>query len=311
MYKLIDAHCDTASELLDKNETLEKNSCMINTSYMKNYDGYVQFFAAYVNKKYENSFLRAVEILDKARQEIQKNDIKLIKKYSDLEDVIKQKKHGAVLAIEDARALCGSVASVRFFYDYGVRAITLAWNDDNDVIHGANSPKDRGILPFGRKVIKEMNRLGMIIDVSHTTERGFYDVIEESSSPVMASHSNCYSLCSHRRNLTDEQIKTLIKNDGIMCINIYPPFLENNPDDADAKSVISHIEHVLSLGGEDHLGLGSDFDGIDSVPKDIKNLKDYTKIFEKMVKIGYNIELVNKIAYKNIMNFMKKVEKGN
>ena len=269
MYKIIDAHCDTAKALLDKCENLQKNTCMINLAQIKEYDAYVQFFAAYVSKKYENPMLRAVEILDKAKNEIKENNIKLILNSNDLDEVIEKNSIGAILSIEDARALCGSLSSLRFFYDYGVRAITLAWNDDNEVTDGANSLKNSGLTQFGREVVREMNRLNMIIDVSHITEKGFYDVLEETTKPVIASHSNCYSLCNHRRNLKDEQIKALIENDGMMCINIYPNFLENNPDEADINSVISHIDYVLSLGGEDHIGLGSDFDGIDVTPKGI------------------------------------------
>ena len=220
MYSLIDTHCDTMSELLDKNETLEKNSGMINLSMMKGFNFYVQFFAAYVNKKYENPMLRAVEILDKAKEEIRNNNVNLILSYDDLEKTIKTNSLGAILSIEDARALCGSLASLRFFYDYGVRAMTLAWNDNNDVTDGADSLKNLGLTPFGKDVVKEMNKLGMMIDVSHITEKGFFDVLKESKAPVMASHSNCFSVCNHRRNLKDGQIKALIENDGIMCINI-------------------------------------------------------------------------------------------
>ncbi len=309
MYKIIDTHCDTASALLDRDETLEKNGCMLNLQAMKKYQSYVQFFAAYVSKKYQNPMLRAVEILDKAKQEIKKHNIKLILNSNDLDDVINKNSYGGILAIEDARALCGSPSSLRFFYDYGVRAVTLAWNDDNEVTDGADSLKNSGLTPFGREVVREMNRLGMMIDVSHITQKGFYDVLEESNVPIMASHSNCYSVCSHRRNLNDEQIKALIKNNGLMCINIYPPFLENNPENADIDSIISHIDHVLSLGGEDHLGLGSDFDGIDKTPKDIHNLSDYKKIFEKMIKLGYNTNIIDKITYLNTQNFLKKVLK--
>ena len=309
MYSLIDTHCDTMSELLDKNETLEKNSCMINLSMMEGFNCFVEFFAAYVSKKHKNPMLRAVEILDKAKEEIKKNNINLILTYEGLERTINKNSPGAILAIEDARALCGSLASLRFFYDYGVRAVTLAWNDDNEVTDGADSAKNTGLTPFGKSVVKEMNRLGMMIDVSHISEKGFYDVLKTTNAPIMASHSNCYSICQHRRNLKDEQIKAILENDGIMCINIYPPFLENNPDDATLDSVIKHIDYALSLGAENNLGLGSDFDGIDKTPKNINNLKDYENIFEKMVKIGYNIELIDKITHKNIQSFMRKVEK--
>ncbi len=307
MYKIIDAHCDTAAQLLDGNRELCKNDCMVDCQGMKKYESYVQFFAAFVSKKYENPMLRAVELLDKAKQEVLKNDIKLILNSSDLNSVIDNNLCGAILSIEDARALCGELASLRFFYDYGVRAMTLAWNDDNEVTDGADSLKNSGLTPFGRKVVKEMNRLNMIIDVSHITEKGFWDVLEESNAPVMASHSNCYSICSHRRNLNDDQIKALIKNNGLMCVNVYPPFLENNPDEADIDSIISHIDHVLSLGGEDILGLGSDFDGIEITPKGINNVGDYEKIFAKMVNLGYNIKIVDKITYQNAKKYINNV----
>lgn len=307
MYKIIDAHCDTAAQLLDGNRKLYKNDCMVDVQGMKRYDSYVQFFAAYVSKSFKNPMLRAVKLLDKAKQEILKNDIKLILDSSDLNYVIDNNMCGAILSIEDARALCGELASLRFFYDYGVRSMTIAWNDDNDVTDGADSDKNSGLTPFGREVVREMNRLNMIVDVSHITEKGFWDVLEESNAPVMASHSNCYSICSHRRNLNDEQIKALIKNNGLMCINIYPPFLENNPDDADIDSVISHIDHVLSLGGEDILALGSDFDGIEKTPKEIKKIRDYRKIFAKMVNLGYDIKIVNKITHQNAKKYINRI----
>ena len=283
MYKIIDTHCDTASKLLDFNDYLNENKTMVNISAMKKYKSYIQFFAAFVSKDFPNPMLRAVEILDKAKEEIKKNNINLILSYEDFENTINKNSYGGILAIEDARALCGSLSSVRFFYDYGVRAMTLAWNDDNEVTAGvANVEKDAGLTNFGADVVREMNRLGMIVDVSHITEKGFWDVMNISTKPVMASHSNCYSVCSHRRNLKDEQIKALIKNGGIMGINIYPLFLENEPEKANIKSVIRHIDHALSLGAEDNICLGSDFDGIDITPPDITDVSCYIKLIDAM-----------------------------
>ena len=211
MYRLIDAHCDTMSRLLDKDETLDKNTGMINLSDMKNFKSYIGVFAAYVSKEYKNPTLRAVEILDKAKEEIKKHNINLILSSDELENVINANSIGAVLSIEDARALSGKMPNLQFFYDYGVRVMTLAWNDDNDVIDGALTKNNRGLTHFGKEVVSEMNKLGMIIDVSHASKKGFYDVLNETKTPVMASHSNCYSLCHHPRNLDDEQIKSLIK----------------------------------------------------------------------------------------------------
>ena len=307
MSKIIDTHCDTASKLLDIDGQLDKNSCMVSAPMMREYESYVQFFAAYVEKSFPNPMQRAVEILDKAKAEIKKNSINLILSYEDLKNIIEKNAQGAVLAIEDARALCGSLAAVRFFYDYGVRAITLAWNDDNEVTAGVGSENTAGLTDFGKKVVREMNRLGMIVDVSHITEKGFWDVLEVSHKPVMASHSNCYALCNHRRNLKDEQIKALVENDGVMCISIYPEFLERNPDEATAKSVVAHIKHAISLGAENNIGLGSDFDGIPTTTEEIKNVSGYKRLIQIMKDEGINDKIIDKITHKNIVNFMQKI----
>lgn len=306
MYKIIDTHCDTASELLDQRKTFENFDGMINLSMMKEYKSYIQIFAAWISKESQNPKQRAVVILDKAKEEIKKNNINLILSCEDLENTINTNSLGGILAIEDARALCGSLSAVRFFYDYGVRALTLAWNDDNEVTAGvANEEKSAGLTDFGVEVVQEMNRLGMIVDVSHITEKGFWDVLSVSKKPVMASHSNCYSVCKHRRNLKDEQIKALIKNGGIMGINIYPPFLENDPEKANIKSVIRHIDHALSLGAYDNICLGSDFDGIDTTTVDITDASCYVKLIDAM-KEQYSDELIDKITHKNFIEFYKK-----
>ena len=306
MYKIIDTHCDTASVLLDSNESLCENNRMVNIPAMKKYKSYIQFFAAWISKGSQNPKQRAVEILDKAKEEIKKNNINLILNSDDLVKTVENNSLGGVLAIEDARALCGSLSAVRFFYDYGVRAITLAWNDDNEVTAGvANEEKSAGLTDFGKEVVGEMNRLGMIVDVSHITEKGFWDVLSVSKKPVMASHSNCYSVCNHRRNLKDEQIKALIANGGIMGINIYPPFLENAPEKANIQSVIHHVDHALSLGAYDNICLGSDFDGIDTTPADITDASCYIKIIDAM-KEKYSDELIDKITHKNFIEFYKK-----
>lgn len=303
MYKIIDTHCDTASELLDQRKTLKNFSGMLNISMMKEYKSYVQIFAAWISKESENPKQRAIDILNKAKQEMSENVIKHILSYQDLENT---ESLGGILAIEDARALCGSLDNVDFFYDFGVRAITLAWNDDNEATAGvANTDENAGLTDFGKDVVKKMNQKGMIVDVSHITEKGFWDVVKISKAPVMASHSNCYSICSHRRNLKDDQIKALVASGGIMGINLYPPFLENEPEKADIVSVMRHIDHALSLGAEDNICLGSDFDGIDSTPKNIKNARDYIKLIDVM-KEKYTQDFIDKITHRNFIEFYKK-----
>ena len=309
-YTILDAHCDTAGELLDKNASLLSNTGHLSLEMMQKYGGYVQFFAAWISKNEKNPILRTLEILDNLKREIEKNQHKImeIKTVQDISSAFSKGKYGAILAIEDARALSGSLATLRMYYALGVRALTLAWNDDNDVTDGANSICDNGLTEFGRQVVKEMNRLHMIVDVSHISKKGFWDVLSVSSAPVMASHSNCMAICHHLRNLDDAQIKALIKMQGFIGINLYPPFLSPNGR-ADIKTVLAHIEYILELGGENILGLGSDFDGVDCLPDGISNAAEYTRLFDEMSSCGYSDALINKITHENMIRFMARIEK--
>lgn len=302
MYSIIDTHCDTAEKWLDNNSGLEDKTCMLTLSDMNCFKSYVQFFAAWVGKEEKCPKKRAMAILSKAKEELQKNNIELI---LDLQSVESLNCHGGILALEDARSLEGDINNLLEFYDFGVRAVTLGWNDDNDVICGANTKNDMGLTSFGREVVAKMNELNMIVDVSHASQKGFWDVLQVSDAPVMASHSNCYSQCAHPRNLKDDQIKALIKMGGVIGINICPSFLEENEDKACIKSVIRHIDYALSLGAEDNLCLGSDFDGIDATPFDLTCAGDYLRLIEAMEKENYSTELIDKITYKNFINFVK------
>lgn len=311
-YTVIDAHCDTASELLDRGETLLDNTCHLSLKHMLTYQSYVQFFAAWVSKQETSPYRRALQILSYLKGEIKKYSEKIAEIHTaeELKKVIENHKCGVILSIEDGRAIEGSLEKLHELYNFGVRAMTLAWNDNNEITDGIDSCYGRGLTPFGKTVVSEMNRLGMIVDVSHITEKGFWDVLEVSTRPVMASHSNCRSLCSHRRNLEDEQIKALIASKGFIGINLYREFL-TDWGEANLDGVIHHIEHIASLGGEHIMGLGSDFDGMDALPKEISHAGDYDKIFDRMCVLGYTDDFIEKITHKNMIQFIERVEKRN
>ncbi len=310
-YQVFDAHCDTISEILDSGEELVSNQRHLNLEWMRCYNGYIQIFAAWIDEKQPNWLVRALQIIDCFYAEMQKNkdSLLLITDSSTLQRVKEEKKIGAVLSIEDARCLCGSLANLRMLHRLGVRAITLSWNHDNDVADGTFSVRNAGLTPFGKEVVKEMNRLQMVIDVSHMTRKGFWDVMEVSDMPVIASHSNCDAVCPHPRNLDDGQILELIRTGGMIGLNIYPEFLTANGT-ADLDDILRHSDHILSLGGERILGLGTDFDGVPKLPEGISHAGELYRLFDKMKQIGYKDSLIEDITHRNFENFLDKMLKN-
>ena len=309
----VDAHCDTITTIMKTGEALKSNTGHIDMDRLKKYDSFVQFFAAFISPEQAKmgALRRALDIIDKLYREIEinKNDIMLCRDYNDIANAIKSRKVAAVLTIEGGEALEGSLAVLRMLYQLGVRAITLTWNYRNQIADGvADSVTKGGLTPFGREVVAEMNRLGMLVDVSHLSESGFWDVISLSSSPIIASHSNAKKICSHSRNLTDEQLLALKKNGGVTGINLCPYFIVNEGK-AEIKHVISHIEHIVGLTGEDTLGLGTDFDGIDETPVGLEGVQSFSDLINELLKLNYSEALVNKIAGENFLRVLKTVIK--
>lgn len=305
-YFIVDAHCDTMGEIAQTGEEFLHNHRHLCLDKMLDYQGYIQVFAAWIDEKQPNSLSEALKIIDKFYLELEKNSDKMqfICDKTSLYNVLQTHKMGAILSIEDARAICGSLPNLRMLYKLGVRIMTLAWNNDNDVTYGTFSKEGKGLTEFGEQVVREMNRIGMIVDVSHITEAGFWDVLNLTTKPVIASHSNAYSVCAHPRNLTDDQIIALIRNNGMIGINIYPMFL-NLSQNAAISDIIHHIEHFLCLGAENHIGLGTDFDGVPVLPQEIQNAGTLYKLFDEMIRLGYNNEIIERVTHQNFIDFFQ------
>lgn len=312
---ICDCHCDTLTELYNKNASLYENEQHFDIKRQIALGGGLQFCAIYVPTevfRYQGGLRYTMCLLDKYNQEIKKLhengiDVLQVRTAEDAGNVLKHKA-ATLLAIEEGGAIDGSLEALRCLYELGVRAMTLTWSNRNDIADGINEEATgSGLTLFGKQVVAEMNRLGMLVDVSHISTAGFWSVIETSTKPIIATHSNAKSLCSHPRNLNDEQIKALAQNGGLAGITFAGQFLEEDWRNACIESVYKHIDYMLNLiGNDDHIGFGSDFDGISHPPYNIQGVQDYKPLIEYLSKY-YCDETINKITHQNVINLLQKV----
>lgn len=312
---ICDCHCDTLTELYNKNASLYENEQHFDIKRQIALGGGLQFCAIYVPTevfRYQGGLRYTLCLLDKYNQEIKKLhengiDVLQVRTAEDAGNVLKHKA-ATMLAIEEGGAIDGSLEALRCLYELGVRAMTLTWSNRNDIADGINEEATgSGLTLFGKQVVAEMNRLGMLVDVSHISTAGFWSVIETSTKPIIATHSNAKSLCSHPRNLNDEQIKALAQNGGLAGITFAGQFLEEDWRNACIESVYKHIDYMLNLiGNDDHIGFGSDFDGISHPPYNIQGVQDYKPLIEYLSKY-YSDETINKITHQNVINLLQKV----
>lgn len=306
---VVDGHCDTLLEILLKNRSFFDSPGKGHLDYERLKLGSVnlQFLAIYIEPEFKpvGALARALEILD-CFYRIQGNDSQLlpvILTKADL-DALSANKTAFLLAIEGGEALEGKLSTLRILHRLGIRSLTLTWNQRNQLADGIWEKE--GLTHFGREVIQEMNRLGMLIDVSHLSEKGFEDVIVLSKKPIAATHSCCRALCNHPRNLSDSQLKALKENKGIIGINFYPGFL-GEESKITLEHVIEHIEHAVSIMGIEHVGLGSDFDGIDQTPEGLEDVTCLPKITERLHKNGWKEEAIKKVLGGNFIRVLKQV----
>ena len=317
---ICDCHCDTLTELYNKNASLYENEQHFDIKRQIALGGGLQFCAIYVPTevfRYQGGLRYTLCLLDQEIKKLHENgiDVLQVRTAEDAGNVLKHKA-ATLLAIEEGGAIDGSLEALRCLYELGVRAMTLTWSNRNDIADGINEEATgsineeatgSGLTLFGKQVVAEMNRLGMLVDVSHISTAGFWSVIETSTKPIIATHSNAKSLCSHPRNLNDEQIKALAQNGGLAGITFAGQFLEEDWRNACIESVYKHIDYMLNLiGNDDHIGFGSDFDGISHPPYNIQGVQDYKSLIEYLSKY-YSDETINKITHQNVINLLQKV----
>lgn len=327
---ILDSHCDTPSEIL-RGRDLSKDNSKGHVDFPKLKRGGVDgvFFALYIPASMDadpsEALQHAKNLLNGVKNALSEVSENLIFA-KDRASAHKNKAEGKVsifLGLENGSPLSPNVdwkSILQYFFDEGVRYVTLCHSEHNAICDSCapDSPKWNGLSPFGREVIAEMNRLGILVDVSHISDDAFYDVLKFSSRPVVATHSCCRALCNHPRNMSDDMIKALASNGGVIQINFYPVFLETSYDfeiidnqliekgeRPSYKVIADHIDHVVSLVGIDYVGIGSDYDGIDVAPRGMEDISMMPKLFNELRNRGYSETDLNKIASENFFRILK------
>lgn len=311
--KVIDMHCDTITRLYHNNKQgLLVNDGHLDLKKMKAGDYLLQNFAMFTNlKNTSNPFLTVNQYINYYYQEIEKypDYIKPVFSYQDIIDNMNNNVMSSLLTLEEGAVVDNDLSLLSHYYRLGVRMITLTWNYENRIGY-PNVPmintKD-GLTPFGIEYIKEMERLGIIIDVSHLSDAGFYDVYNNTTKPFVASHSNARSICKANRNMSDDMILKLASRNGVIGINFYSAFLRDNDDGMSyLEDIVKHILYIRDLAGIDCIGLGSDFDGIDC-SLELKDGSCYQMLKDALVKAGLSLEEIEKIFYKNVLRLYQEL----
>lgn len=316
--KFIDLHCDTASLLLETKQKLKQNSLKVDIQKLQQGEAIAQFFAMYIDsKEVDSSYEYCVKMLDNFKDELLLNQdsISLCRNHNDLIMAQKENKIGAFLSIEEGEAIEGSLDKLRYFKEQGISLITLTWNYENALGYSNFEWRDqtRGLKKRGFEVVEEMNHLDMLIDVSHLSDAGFQDLILNSKSPIIATHSNSRTMTNNPRNLSDTMLKQLADKGGITGINFFNNFLVDGElkeelEISTIADMIRHIKHIRNVAGVDVIGLGSDFDGIlNSV--EIEDISQMSKLSDALYSSGFSSDEVEKIFYKNSMRIIKDVLK--
>jgi microsomal dipeptidase-like Zn-dependent dipeptidase len=219
-------------------------------------------------------------------------------------------KKAVFLGIENGYAIGKNLKNLEKFKESGVSYMTLCHNEDNDICDGVGGNAEwGGLSPFGKKVVAEMNQLGMMIDISHAAESSFYDVLKYSAKPVIASHSSSRAICNHRRNLDDDQIRALASKGGVVQICLYSEFIHTDAKEASLSHAIRHLRHIIDIAGIDHAGIGSDFDG-DGELIGCRAANELTGFTTRLIAEGFDDESIAKIWGGNLLRVMREVQES-
>ncbi|WP_276351366.1 dipeptidase [Cohnella caldifontis] len=299
--KIFDAHCDVLSKLLENpglDFIRQTEGLDVTLERMREAEIGVQTFAIYLPERYPEEFRYVLESVDVFRRRVLTHPALLeIRSNQDLRTAEAEGRIGAILSLEGVGALQGNPAYMRILFDLGVRCVGFTWNYANWAADGVLEPRKSGFTVKGLDLIRECNELGLLLDVSHLSEKGFWELAERAAKPVHASHANAAAVSPRQRNLNDEQMKAIIQTGGVIGLAFVPPFL--HPDGtASIEDLLPHLDHICSLGGSRHVGFGSDFDGIKEKVSGLEHAGHYPRVIETLLKF-YSEEDVRHFAYGN------------
>ncbi|MBM3415944.1 MAG: membrane dipeptidase [Bacteroidetes bacterium] len=356
---LIDTHNDIPSTAIQEKVSFDqplKNKT--HSDLQRMFEGGVdaQFFSIWCDGLKENPYAWANREIDTVLAWTNRNPDKMMRAFTtaDIMKAVKQKKLAVLFGVEGGHMIENDLGKLEALYKRGVRYMTITWNNSTPWATSAldeetkkDSLKHNGLTEFGKSVIRKMNDWGMMVDLSHAGEQTFYDAIATTIKPVLVSHSCVYTLCPHRRNLKDEQIKAIAKNGGVIHLNFYSGFLDSAfearsdaftarhktemdsllkinpepyfmqvylfnkyPDEVKAlrppmSLLLDHLDFIVKMVGVDYVGMGSDFDGVNSLPEGLNGVEDFPKITEELVKRGYSKKDIRKILGGNLLRLFK------
>lgn len=357
---LVDGHNDILSMMTDDNYDLGVSSVgKYHTDLARMKEGGVtaEFFSVYVDRKYAReggSARRALDMIDYVYRAVERypNDLMIAYSTADIRRAKQQKKIAALMGIEGGHAIEDSLMALRNFYRLGVRYMTLTHNNTNNWADSCcDEAKHNGLSEFGKEVVREMNRIGMLIDVSHISDKTMSDVLDISTAPVIASHSSARALADRTRNIPDELLKRIAKNGGVVMVNFFPVFIDqkaveavqerearlkpefeqlrekykDSPDRFEEERLkllaahplpptalsvlVDHFDHIAKVAGIDHVGIGSDFDGVPSLPIDMEDISKLPNLTYELLRRGYSEKDVRKILGENFLRAFAAAER--
>ena len=302
-FPVFDLHCDTADKLLAGAE-LNRNTAHIDLERAGTLPGYAQCFACFTTT---GGRYNPVDVFEKKlallMREMMNNPDKISQVFgaAEIEENLASSKMSAILTIEGPAGFGYDPALLEDLYKIGFRITTLGWNEDNPLT--GSHVTGGGLTALGREYVQEAQRVGMIVDVSHLSDRGFWDIMDITKAPIIASHSNSRTICNHSRNITDDMFRAICNTGGVVGINLYPEFLGEN---ADLQTVCQHVLHFASMDPEcNHIALGGDLDGFDGTPAGFFGVQDYPKLADALLANDLCEEKVYKIFWQNALGVMK------